>query len=112
MAVWSTAMARAATVGPVAAGLARMVWSSSSSHLTTALSLKLVGTPSIGQIVVGSSGSSYAAAAGLAAEKVASIDRTSAVVRTRVVASFRFTCASLSPALQAGSGDWFGVGTR
>ena len=39
MAVWSTAMARAAIVGPVPPGLARMVWSSSSFHLTTTLSV-------------------------------------------------------------------------
>ena len=38
MEVWVTPMARAVTVGPVAAGLARTAWSSSSSQRRTTLS--------------------------------------------------------------------------
>ena len=91
-------MAREVTVGPVAPGCSRTAWSSSSFQVRMALSVSgLGGRPLIAQRAFGEF---EAACAGRVEEKTEKVDMTRAAVSTRVVANFRFTCASLSPPLR------------
>jgi hypothetical protein len=104
MAVCRTARAREVMVGPVVPGCSRTAWSSSSSQVRTALSVAGLGArPSIGQRAFGELEAAYA---GRVVEKTEKVDMTRAATSTRVVASFRVTCISLSPTLRGvGSGE-------